>query len=106
MQFKPPVIPYVPSWENMETVWAVCKFGSLGGIRFTQTPGQPIVAERVFPLRTPPNKIVSFTLQKYGYCELDNSNEFNPLEEKDKDGNPAMYQDPMRGRLQGFTTDA
>ena len=22
------------------------------------------------------------------------------------DGNPAMYQDPLRGRIQGYTTDA
>ena len=48
---------------------------------------------------------------KYGQCsdEMPRSPanmEFNPLEEKDKMGNVVMYQDPSRGRLNGFTTDA
>ena len=44
-------------------------------------------------------------ISTYGNCDNPNDPEFNPLEEKDMEGNVAMFQDPSRGRLAGFTTN-
>jgi len=58
----------------------------------------------------PINQDYELLVAKYGQCgEIERNPmnmEFNPLEEKDKMGNVVMYQDPSRGRLDGFTTDA
>ena len=44
-------------------------------------------------------------ISTYGTCDNPEDPEFNPLEEKDMEGNAVMFQDPARGRLAGFTTN-
>ena len=46
-----------------------------------------------------------FEVSTYGTCFGPEDPVFNPLEEKDAEGNPVMFQDPSRGTLAGFTSN-
>jgi hypothetical protein len=107
MEFKPPAIQYMPAPSYM-TEWATCDMGNVK-LQMSQRPGKAIA---VMGMATgcPAVQQYELLVAKYGQCsdEMPRSEanmEFNNLEEKDKMGNVVMYQDPSRGRLNGFLTD-
>ena len=56
-----------------------------------------------------PSTKYDFLVTTYGKCEdpRDAKNvEFNPLQETDSQGAILPYQDPRRGRIDGFTSNA
>jgi len=72
----------------------------------SQSSGKATAVMGMFPASAAANGEFELLVSTYGNCDNPEDPEYNPLEEMDKEGNPAMYQDPSRGRLDGFTTDA
>lgn len=107
MQFKPAAITYIPA-HSYKTNWAICEMKNIT-LQFNQRPGKAI-AVLGDAADCPAVQSYSLAVATYGKCDDDASDdmftEFNPLEEKDHMGNVVMYQDPSRGRIDGFTTAA
>ena len=111
-QYSPPRIAYKPVAD--EVVFAICELvggTTTGMIQFAQFPGKPILFRGT--LDGAADAALAVTINELGLvgdgttCDMV-GDEFNPLAEIDKYGNPNPYQDPARGTINSgaLTLDA
>ena len=105
MQYSPPRIPFKSSAS--ENTFAICELAS-GTIQFAQLVGK--ASKYQATLSSLPAGDATVLIRTTGAiadgtdCTVA-GDEFNPLKELDKYGNPNPYQDPSRGTIAAITVD-
>ena len=108
MQYSPPRIQFVPTAH--EVVFAICEFPEgVGNIQLAQFPGKASKYQTTLDLG---EGTYSVTIRSTGNIGdglnvscANGGDEFNPLFETDKYGNPNPFQDPSRGTIADIVVD-